>query len=128
MDRARAGRAEVESAKAETRRVPPPLLYDLTDLQRHANRLYGMSAKETLAAAQSLYEEKKLLSYPRTDSRHLSADVAATLPAVVEAIAAPYATSWRRAPASGRSRSGSSTTRRSPTITRSFPPPSPPRA
>ena len=45
-----------------------------------------MSAKETLAAAQSLYEEKKLLSYPRTDSRHLSADVAATLPAVVRAI------------------------------------------
>ena len=62
VDRALAGRAEVESAKAETRRVPPPLLYDLTDLQRHANRLYGMSAKETLAAAQSLYEEKKLLS------------------------------------------------------------------
>jgi DNA topoisomerase III len=87
VDRARAGRAEVESAKAETRRVPPPLLYDLTDLQRHANRLYGMSAKETLAAAQSLYEEKKLLSYPRTDSRHLSADIAATLPAVVAAIA-----------------------------------------
>ena len=50
-----------------------------------------MSAKETLAAAQSLYEQKKLLSYPRTDSRHLSTDVAATLPAVVAAIAAPYA-------------------------------------
>ncbi len=90
VERARAGRAEVESAKAETRRVPPPLLYDLTDLQRHANRLFGLSAKETLAAAQSLYEEKKLLSYPRTDSRHLPADVAATLPAVVNAVAAPY--------------------------------------
>jgi DNA topoisomerase-3 len=90
VDRALAGRADVESAKAETRRVPPPLLYDLTDLQRHANRLYGMSAKETLATAQSLYEEKKLLSYPRTDSRHLSADIAATLPAVVAAIAAPH--------------------------------------
>ena len=89
--RARAGRGEVESANAETRRVPPPLLYDLTDLQRHANRLYGMSAKETLAAAQSLYEQKKLLSYPRTDSRHLSAAVAATLPAVVGAIRMPYA-------------------------------------
>ncbi len=89
--RAKAGRAEVESVRAETRRLPPPLLYDLTDLQRHANRLFGMSAKETLAAAQSLYEEKKLLSYPRTDSRHLSADVAATLPAVVPATSAPYA-------------------------------------
>jgi DNA topoisomerase III len=90
VDRALAGGAEVESAKAETRRVPPPLLYDLTDLQRHANRLYGMSAKETLAAAQSLYEERKLLSYPRTDSRHLPADIAATLPAVIGAIAAPH--------------------------------------
>jgi DNA topoisomerase-3 len=90
VERARAGRAEVLSVKAETRRVPPPLLYDLTDLQRHANRLYGMSAKETLATAQSLYEEKKLLSYPRTDSRHLAADVAATLPTVVRAIAADY--------------------------------------
>jgi DNA topoisomerase III len=91
VERALAGRAEVESAKAETRRVPPPLLYDLTDLQRHANRLYGLSAKETLTAAQSLYEDKKLLSYPRSDSRHLSADLAATLPAVVKAVARPYA-------------------------------------
>jgi len=91
VDRAKAGVAEVESSRAETRRVPPPLLYDLTDLQRHANRLFGMSAKETLATAQVLYEEKKLLSYPRTDSRHLSKDVAATLPAIVGAIAAPYA-------------------------------------
>jgi DNA topoisomerase III len=90
VERGLKGRAEVDSLKSETRRVPPPLLYDLTDLQRHANRLYGMSAKETLATAQSLYEEKKLLSYPRTDSRHLSADVAATLPAVVQAMVAPY--------------------------------------
>ena len=87
--RTSSGGGEVESARAETRRVPPPLLYDLTDLQRHANRLYGMSAKETLGAAQSLYEEKKLLSYPRTDSRHLSSEVAATLPAVVGAISGP---------------------------------------
>ena len=70
--------------------LPPPLLYDLTELQRHANRLYGLSAKETLAVAQALYEEKKLLTYPRTDSRHLSRDVAAGLPAVVAAIAGPY--------------------------------------
>jgi DNA topoisomerase-3 len=89
--RAEAGRAEVESAAAETRRIPPPLLYDLTELQRHANRLYGLSAKQTLAAAQSLYERKKLLSYPRTDSRHLSAEVAATLPAVAGAISGSFA-------------------------------------
>jgi DNA topoisomerase-3 len=85
-----AGRAEIESVRAETRRQPPPLLYDLTELQRHANRLFGWSAQHTLAVAQSLYERHKLISYPRTDSRHLPQDVAATLGAVVQAIAGPY--------------------------------------
>jgi len=85
-----AGRADVESVRAETRRQPPPLLYDLTELQRHANRLHGWSAQHTLAVAQSLYERHKLISYPRTDSRHLPQDVAATLGAVVQAIAGPY--------------------------------------
>ena len=89
--RARTGRAEVESVRAETKRMPPPLLYDLTELQRHANRLYGFSAQKTLGLAQSLYEAKKLISYPRTDSRHLSSDVAATLPEIVKAVQAPYA-------------------------------------
>jgi DNA topoisomerase III len=91
LGRVRTGRAEVESVESETRRLPPPLLYDLTELQRHANRLYGLSAKQTLAAAQSLYETRKLLSYPRSDSRHLSRDVAASLPAVVAVIAGLYA-------------------------------------
>ena len=89
--RARRGRAHIESLRSETRRMPPPLLYDLTELQRHANRLHGLSAQRTLAAAQSLYEKHKLLSYPRTDSRHISQDVAATLPEVVRAISSPYA-------------------------------------
>jgi DNA topoisomerase-3 len=84
------GRAEVELVRAETRHQPPPLLYDLTELQRHANRLYGWSAQHTLAVAQSLYERHKLISYPRTDSRHLPQDVAATLGGVVQAIAGPY--------------------------------------
>ena len=70
--------------------MPPPLLYDLTELQRHANRLWGFSAKRTLEVAQALYESKKLISYPRTDSRHLSSDVAATLPQVVQAIRGAY--------------------------------------
>ena len=65
-------------------------LYDLTELQRHANRLFGFSAQKTLDTAQALYERHKLISYPRTDSRHLSQDVARTLPRVVAAIAAPY--------------------------------------
>jgi DNA topoisomerase-3 len=91
VERVRSGRAGVQAVGSETRRLPPPLLYDLTELQRHANRLYGLSAKETLAAAQSLYEARKLLTYPRTDSRHLSHDVASGLPAVVAAVAGPYA-------------------------------------
>ncbi len=91
LERARAGQASIESIQAETQRMPPPLLYDLTELQRHANRLFGFSAEKTLQLAQALYERHKLLSYPRTDSRHLSNDVAATLPAVVRAICAPYA-------------------------------------
>jgi len=88
--RALSGKAAIESIEAQTQRMPPPPLYDLTELQRHANRLYGFSAQKTLDAAQALYERHKLLSYPRTDSRHLSQDVARTLPAVVQAIEAPY--------------------------------------
>src|SRR6185436_2176113 len=90
VGRARTGRAEVESVRSETKRMPPPLLYDLTELQRHANRLWGFSAQRTLGIAQSLYEAKKLISYPRTDSRHLSTDVAATLGEVVRAIRGAY--------------------------------------
>ena len=88
--RARTGKAAIESVKAETQRMPPPLLYDLTELQRHANRLFGFSAQRTLDLAQALYESHKLISYPRTDSRHLSQDVAATLPGIVRNIAGPY--------------------------------------
>ncbi len=80
----------IESLTQEKRRMPAPLLYDLTELQRHANRLWGFSAQRTLELAQSLYESKKLISYPRTDSRHLTADVAATLPHVVQAIRGGY--------------------------------------
>jgi DNA topoisomerase-3 len=90
VGRARTGQAAIESIEAQTQRMAPPQLYDLTELQRHANRLYGFSAQRTLDAAQALYERYKLLSYPRTDSRHLSQDVAGTLPAIVKAIEAPY--------------------------------------
>ena len=90
VQRARLGQAAVESIRSETKRMPPPLLYDLTELQRHANRLYGFSAKKTLGLAQTLYEQKKLISYPRTDSRHLSTDVAVTLGEIVHAIQGRY--------------------------------------
>jgi DNA topoisomerase III len=88
--RARTGQAAIESIEAQTQRMPPPALYDLTELQRHANRLFGFSAQKTLDIAQALYERHKLISYPRTDSRHLSQDVARTLPRVVGTIAGPY--------------------------------------
>jgi len=90
VDRALSGQARIASVHAQTKKLPPPLLYDLTELQRHANRLYGFSAQRTLDAAQALYEKHKLISYPRTDSRHLTAEAASTLPGVVKAIAEPY--------------------------------------
>jgi len=90
VDRAKRGLARVESVDRQSKRVPPLLLYDLTELQRHANRVFGFTAQRTLDLAQSLYERHKVLSYPRTESRHLSAAIAETLPDVVNAIAAPY--------------------------------------
>jgi DNA topoisomerase-3 len=65
----------VESLKQSKTREPPPLLFDLTSLQRTANKRFGLSAKATLEAAQGLYERHKILTYPRTDSRHLSTDM-----------------------------------------------------
>jgi DNA topoisomerase-3 len=88
--RARAGKAAIESIGADTVRMQPPLLYDLTELQRHANRLYGFSAQKTLDVAQALYEQHKLISYPRTDSRYLSTDIAETVPKIAAAIAPAY--------------------------------------
>ncbi len=68
---------KVERVKKQT---PPPAAYDLTELQRDANRKYAYSAKETLSLMQTLYERHKLLTYPRTDSRYISDDVVETLP------------------------------------------------
>ena len=90
VERAKTGSAAIESVKAETQRMGPPPLYDLTELQRHANRLFGFSAQHTLDLAQAIYERHKLLSYPRTDSRYLSQDVAETLPRIVQTIADRY--------------------------------------
>src|SRR6516162_6558354 len=90
VKRARTGQATIESIAAQTQRMPPPALYDLTELQRHANRLFGFSAQKTLDTAQGLYERHKLISYPRTDSRHLSQDVAGTLLDVIQSIAGSY--------------------------------------
>ncbi|MCL2409029.1 MAG: DNA topoisomerase III [Oscillospiraceae bacterium] len=70
---------------------PPPAAYDLTELQRDANRKFAYSAKETLSIMQSLYEYHKLLTYPRTDSRYITDDIAPTLPDRLRSIAVgPY--------------------------------------
>jgi len=74
--------AEVTAVKREAKSVAPPKLYDLTTLQREANRLFGYTAKQTLEYAQSLYE-KKLLTYPRTDSQYLTGDMADTAKAMI---------------------------------------------
>ena len=68
------GGATVVSVTKEKKTVQPPKLYDLTTLQRDANRLFGFTAKQTLEYTQSLYE-KKLVTYPRTDSQYLSDDM-----------------------------------------------------
>ncbi|MBS4213616.1 DNA topoisomerase III [Neobacillus rhizophilus] len=64
-----------------------PGLYDLTELQRDANKIFGYSAKETLNIMQKLYEQHKVLTYPRTDSRYLSSDIVGTLPERLKACA-----------------------------------------
>jgi len=79
------GQALVTSVVKEEKWVAPPKLYDLTTLQRDANRLFGFTAKQTLEYTQSLYE-KKLVTYPRTDSQYLSDDMDGTARNVIEAI------------------------------------------
>ena len=76
------GRVTVQKMERKEKSESPPALYDLTTLQRDANRLLGFTAQQTLDYAQSLYE-KRLITYPRTDSRFLTDDMAASLPGLV---------------------------------------------
>lgn len=78
---------EVLEVKREARKELPPLAYDLTELQRDANRRYGYSAKKTSSIMQQLYESHKLVTYPRTDSRYISEDIVPTLPERLKSIA-----------------------------------------
>ncbi len=83
---------EITDIKREAKSEPHPLAYDLTELQRDANKRYGYSAKQTLSIMQSLYERHKVLTYPRTDSRHITTDIVPTLPDRLKSIAiGPYA-------------------------------------
>ena len=83
--------ATVEKISKVEKKAYAPGLYDLTELQRDANRLFGFSAKETLSVMQKLYEHHKILTYPRTDSRYISTDIVETLPERLKAVAiGPY--------------------------------------
>lgn len=87
--------AVVQIVNRQEKTEKPPKLYDLTTLQREANRLYGYTAQQTLDYVQLLYE-KKLATYPRTDSRYLTEDMAAGLPRLCETVAAalPFASGF----------------------------------
>lgn len=76
-------------AEADRKRIreQPPLLYDLTALQRRANERYGISAPRTLQIAQALYEKHKLITYPRTDARYITPDQVGELPKILEGLA-----------------------------------------
>ncbi len=81
----------VTMVKRTPKKSPTPLLYDLTELQREANRRFQFSAKETLNIMQRLYENHKVLTYPRTDSRYISSDIIPTLKERLQACATgPY--------------------------------------
>lgn len=91
-DAARPGPATVESIKTKRVTSLAPLLYDLTELQREANRRFGMTAQKTLSVAQELYEKYKVISYPRTDSRYLTTDLKPKLAGLLKRFnEAPYA-------------------------------------
>lgn len=72
--------AMVTDIEKKPKKTFAPGLYDLTELQRDANKIFGYSAKETLNIMQKLYEQHKVLTYPRTDSRYISQDIVATIP------------------------------------------------
>ena len=116
---------EITKLEKKEEREQPQLLYDLTSLQRHANTLYGFSARRTLSAAQRLYEEHKALTYPRTNSRFLTGDMIPEIKPTAELVghnAAVHEGGRVRDRRWTSSRSGAwSTTRRSRTTTRSSP-------
>lgn len=74
----------IDKIEKETKKQPPPLLYDLTELQRECNKKFSYSAQKTLSIAQDLYEKRKLITYPRTDSRYLSKDMSSKLLSILK--------------------------------------------
>lgn len=83
LDGCKIGRAKVIDVTKEEKKINPPKLYDLTTLQRDANRIFGFTAQQTLESVQRLYD-KKILTYPRTDSQYLTEDMEDTARDVIE--------------------------------------------
>jgi DNA topoisomerase-3 len=81
---------QLRALQRKPQKESPPLLYDLGALQQEANRLWGWPASQTLSIAQRLYQDHKVLSYPRTASKHLDKDTAATVPAIFKAVSGPW--------------------------------------
>ena len=83
-------KAVLEKTDRKKKSEPQPLPYDLTELQRDANKRFGFSAKKTLTVLQRLYEQHKLVTYPRTDSRYLTTDMAGTMLDRLEGMSSGY--------------------------------------
>ncbi|MEC0668092.1 DNA topoisomerase III [Priestia flexa] len=85
-----AGEAIIKHVKKKVMKEAQPLPYDLNELQRDANKRFGFSAKKTLNVLQKLYEQHKLVTYPRTDSRYLTTDMVGTMKERLEAVSGAY--------------------------------------
>ena len=91
IQKVEAGEAVISELTQSDKKQYAPQLYDLTELQRDANKLFGFSPKQTLSLMQRLYENYKVLTYPRTDSRYISEDIVPTLKERLKAVAiGPY--------------------------------------
>ena len=90
LSKVKGQKAVIRSINRKEKTEPQPLPYDLTELQRDANKRYGFSAKKTSNVLQKLYEQHKLVTYPRTDSRYLTKDMEATMMDRLHGIAASY--------------------------------------
>lgn len=98
LSRLKGKNAQIKHVQKQAKKQFSPGLYDLTELQRDGHKFFGYSAKETLSIMQKLYEQHKILTYPRTDSRYLSSDMVDTLKDRLEAVAIPgYAPLARKA-------------------------------
>ena len=86
LNKCKGQNGEVTEVNKTTKKKYSPALYDLTELQRDANKIWGYSAKQTLNIMQRLYENHKVLTYPRTDSRYVTSDIVATIPERLKAV------------------------------------------